>query len=275
MNADYLNFANTRTESTERRNRFVNKYSVKEIGTFDHGPGQWSGIRVGVFLLRDEHEEQIGEYERNYFSLFNSFHPFHLNGQDLALYSTDYTATRIMELPSCRDLGGEERDDLGFCPVEYFVPTYVDQEFTTESDNKAIEPLSVRRSRLNNPLPTSLEETITEHRYENLVSGQQCTDRTSVKNISPVTYYPFGFVSGCVWGDDSTLKIQYLDLKDAARGVLRREERFGHIMLPEDLDLRKAIDMSDYAYDLSDPESFTIKITHSQEFDVATGKVVD
>mgnify|MGYP003527153787 FL=1 len=39
----------------------------------------------------------------------------------------------------------------------------------------------------------------------------------------------FGFVWGCVWGDDSTWKIQWLDLSRVAEGVLTREERFGYV----------------------------------------------
>jgi hypothetical protein len=41
----------------------------------------------------------------------------------------------------------------------------------------------------------------------------------------------FGFVWGCVWGDDSTWKVQWLDLSRVAEGVLAREERFGYVEL--------------------------------------------
>lgn len=41
----------------------------------------------------------------------------------------------------------------------------------------------------------------------------------------------FGFVWGCVWGDDSSWKVQYLDLSAVRHGVLRREERFGYLSL--------------------------------------------
>lgn len=39
----------------------------------------------------------------------------------------------------------------------------------------------------------------------------------------------FGFVWGCVWGDDTTWKIQWLDLSRVTEGVLTREERFGYV----------------------------------------------
>lgn len=41
----------------------------------------------------------------------------------------------------------------------------------------------------------------------------------------------FGFVWGCVWGDDSSWKVQHLDLTGARNGVIRRDERFGYVQL--------------------------------------------
>ena len=44
----------------------------------------------------------------------------------------------------------------------------------------------------------------------------------------------FGFVWGCVWGDDSSWKVQHLDLTGIQSGVIRREERFGYLELATD-----------------------------------------
>jgi hypothetical protein len=41
----------------------------------------------------------------------------------------------------------------------------------------------------------------------------------------------FGFVWGCVWGDDSSWKVQYLDLSKIQSGLIQREERFGYVEL--------------------------------------------
>lgn len=41
----------------------------------------------------------------------------------------------------------------------------------------------------------------------------------------------FGFVWGCVWGDDGSWKVQYLDLTGIKDGVIRRDERFGYVEL--------------------------------------------
>jgi hypothetical protein len=39
----------------------------------------------------------------------------------------------------------------------------------------------------------------------------------------------FGFVWGCVWGDDSSWKVEHLDLTGIQSGVIRREARFGYV----------------------------------------------
>ncbi|MBL9087761.1 MAG: hypothetical protein JNM10_11535 [Planctomycetia bacterium] len=41
----------------------------------------------------------------------------------------------------------------------------------------------------------------------------------------------FGFVWGCLWGDDTHWKVQFLDLTDVRSGVIRRDERFGYVEL--------------------------------------------
>lgn len=44
----------------------------------------------------------------------------------------------------------------------------------------------------------------------------------------------FGFVWGCSWGDDSSWKVQYLDLTGIQDGVIRRDWRFGYVELATD-----------------------------------------
>ena len=112
-------------------------YSAKVIETLSHSPKTWETIRVGIFRLDGDEEFQIGEYHRNYPRLFNTFFPCTYDDKDYALYSPDYTVTRIMELPSCQDIGGEEPHSAGFCPVDYYVPRFIDREFTTPEGEKS------------------------------------------------------------------------------------------------------------------------------------------
>lgn len=228
--------------------------------------------RMGVFRREEGKDELLGSYIRNYGTAFDTFFPFHLNGKDLALYSPDYTATRIMELPSCQDIGGEEPDIHGFCPVEYFVPTYLDQERVHRTNNKSFPSETVSVRRVNNPSVEELREFSQEHTYVNGITGQECKDSNSFRPLTPILHYPFGFVAGCIWGDENSWKVQYLDLSKAHEGKLVREERFGYIELPEGLRLKDAIDMSDYQYDLEVDGANHIRINILQTFDLRTGK---
>lgn len=174
----------------------------------DNGKGYWSHLRVEV--LRDG--EVVGEYRRRYSSLFQTFHPFvGVDGQVYALYSRDYTATRVMRLPSCEDVGGEEPSGNGFCPTGYYVPT--------DEDNPYIQ-------------------------------GR------------------FGFVSGCVWGDDTSWKIQHLDLSKIAEGILARDERYGYVEMPGNVKtLKECVDC-----DLWDEDRPIVRIAAADDYHTDGGE---
>jgi hypothetical protein len=252
------------------------KYVAKEVGELERRPDSWRGIKVGVFRVEAGGEEQVGEYERNYSTLFNTFYYFQKNGKDLALYSPDYTATRIMELPDCTDIGGEEPSAGGFCPVDYFIPTYIEQEITSETNGSmGTNKKEVRTARINNPQEIALSEFVNKTPFTNFNTGEECETITTYRPLTNLLYSPFGFVAGCVWGDDSTYKIQYLDLSEAEKGIIKREERFGYVALPENLSLKDAIDMYDYGWDEEDESANYIRINIMQTFDLKNGKIVD
>jgi hypothetical protein len=77
-----------------------------------------------------------------------------------------------------------------------------------------------------------------------------------------------GFVAGCVWGDDSSWKIQYLDVSRIAEGIIKRDDRFGYIELPDELTLKQAIDLQDL-----DESDGRITIAINLQFDEDTGDV--
>ena len=117
-----------------------------------------------------------------------------------------------MSLPECADLGGEEADAGGFCPVDYYVPC----------DPK---------------------------------TGESCG---------------FGFVSGCVWGDDCSWKLQYLDLSRAHEGKVVREERFGYVEVPDRLRLWEALGV-EWADGLEESIEARVRIVRVEDFDLTTG----
>jgi hypothetical protein len=192
-------------------------FSVK-IVLQDNGPGVWQTGRVDIFEGNDAAARQIGSYERNYAGwCAETFAPFMQDGRWYALYAPDYTATRVMELPSCKDLGGEAPLSHGFCPVDYYVP-YDHPDVATAGD-----------------------------------AGR------------------FGFVAGCIWGDDSSWKIQYLDLSNASTGIVVRKEMFGYVAMPsKTLRLKDCVSLDGYSRQY--PHA---RLTVSLPYDLEKGTMVD
>ncbi len=227
------------------------KYSV-ETKPVKSKPDCWDTLEVTLFQAEKDEKKQIGSYQRNYPELYNTFVPFTQNGKDYALYSPEYTGTRILELPSCKDIGGEEPTSEGFCPVDFFVPIY-------------------RKARCRFKLLKDGEEK--EYDEEVWLTEDECFDEKKHKGlceISPVMSCDFGFVAGCVWGDDTSWKIQYLDLSKASEGILKRDERFGYIHLSRKMMLKDAIDLN-----LWEPEHPLIKIAHATSWNLKTNEKYD
>ncbi len=81
----------------------------------------------------------------------------------------------------------------------------------------------------------------------------------------------FGFVWGCIWGDDSSWKVQYLDLSRVQQGEIKRDERFGYVKLaarPE-LDAKEFIRCSFYGGKAS------VEFDVEQDFDLNSGEPID
>ena len=236
------------------RSRFIKDcpYYAKVITELDHGQGSWNTLKVGVF---QHPAKKLGEYTRNYHSLARTFFPFEKDGKWYALYSTKYTATRVMSLPDCKDLGGEKSDGNGFCPIEFYVP-YQTVGFTdtvsSEIHDRHCDRLGFLRSRMDAIRKGLPEDVITERlSKEDVFSDPDFrkeweetfkrldTGEDDDREIDPNPN--IGFVSGCVWGDDTSWKIQVLDLSKVHEGVIKRKESLGYIELPRDKTLEEAL----------------------------------
>jgi hypothetical protein len=125
------------------------------------------------------------------YSMLQTFEPFRQDAHPYALISSDYTATSALDLATGAVIAAEEPAGTGFCPVGFYVPDWHDLH-----DAKL--------------LPGSLSWRPDDHQWP-------CGD--------------FGFVWGCIWGDDSSWKVQYLDLSAVRDGEIRRDERFGYLRL--------------------------------------------
>lgn len=264
-------------------------YYARVLHPVDNGKGYWNSLQVGIFQRPEADtsvrgytdpkinvtDVQIGEYKRNYSSLMNTFHPFQLRGKWYALYSKDYTSTRIMELPSCKDLGGEEGDSWGFCPVDYWVPGlhYI------ESLHDEGCPRDNKRGHTPDGTKACTCTIVHDHGCpccpETRVANGSCTCKEAW-NKHHEKYHKWhfpdrvhGFVAGCIWGDDSSWKIEYLDLSKADEGIIKREARFGYIEMPAHLDLNKAVNL-----DAGDGYMW-LRIATETNYDLTTGKTGD
>lgn len=156
-------------------------------------PGTWDSTIVRVYRRGSTSDElaPVCEFERNY-SLLHTFEPFRKNGRDFALVSRDYTKTAVIDLISGRIVAEEQEST----PGSGFCPVGFYVPDWWDLHDGSIIPGS--------PWWNDDHEWPRE---------------------------PFGFVWGCHWGDDSSWKVQYLDLSGVADGVIKREERFGYLEL--------------------------------------------
>lgn len=184
---------------------------------------------VTVYQRNPDGPAEIGRYARSYHSFGSStFEPFRIGDTWYALYSGDYTCTRIMKLPECEDIGGETPDVYGFCPVEIYVPRF--RIITTPNARFSVWPWEERED--------------AEQRDLELDAGPRVIH--GLKDEDEVTDWEwanFGFVAGCVWGDDTFWKLQHLDLSRVEEGILKRDDRYGYLQIPSDLSLPEAVDM--------------------------------
>jgi hypothetical protein len=209
---------------------------------------RFSTCRVDIY----EGHRLIGGYDRNY-SAFGeeTFEPFELDGKWYALYSKDYTATRVMRLPDCQDIGGEEPDAGGFCPTEFYVPRFRRVVFHWPGKGRSAEYAHFE-SAAEEPQQTDEERAYCYQEYGEWQSSK------------------IGFVSGCLWGDDSSWKLQVIDLARAAEGKLAREERFGYLELSR-MPLVEAV-----RFHSSGPDwKLSATIQRQQTWDVGSGKTID
>lgn len=218
----------------------------------DHGAGYWSTWRVNVF--RDY--QCIGHYERTYSSYVKeTFYPFQVDDVWYALYSANYTATRVAKLTDkFEDWCGEDSASNGFCPTEFYVPQYNTvgygggkgrTEFNIHTfDNEYSDK---------NPIDTE---------DEFFVSQRLAADFKGSK------YLPYGFLCGCVWGDDSSWKLKHIDLSQIHNKQIKITSKFGYWELPNNLSLRECIK-------LMEPDHPWISITGQKAFHLPSGQDED
>ena len=197
-----------------------------ETSSVQNRPGTWNSTKVSIYR-DDEFDVKanvyrkgilIGEYLRNYSNFgFETFYPFQIGEDWYALYSTNYTATRVMKLHADRieDWCGEESHSNGFCPTEFYVPRYVETKHTHTITG------------------SGEEKTYYIHYVDCDYSAEEFQAEILNEEFEKLEYCNFGFLCGCVWGDDTSWKLRYIDLSQIPDKVLSITDKFGYWELPE------------------------------------------
>jgi hypothetical protein len=139
--------------------------------------------------------EEICEYERNY-DLLQTFEPFRQGDKNFALVSRDYTRTAVLDLASGEVIAEEIDAPRGALAGSGFCPVGFYVPDWWDLHEGSVIP--------------GCEYWSTDYEW-------------------PVGH--FGFVWGCIWGDDNSWKVQYLDLSRIQQGVICRDARFGYVEL--------------------------------------------
>jgi hypothetical protein len=213
----------------------------------DNGPGVWDSTKVSIY----REDLLIGEYIRNYSSGgHKTFYPFLINGQWYALYSARYTATRVMKLndTDIEDWCGEESSAHGFCPAEMYVPCY-------HTFNRSLN--------INGETKEYTSYTL-DNEYKNPLDFENEKNETGYAGTK---YCDFGFLSGCVWGDDSSWKLRYIDLSKVPEKVLEITDKFGYWELPNGQDLKSCINFSGW-----EPDHQWVELTRMEHVNLSTGE---
>lgn len=158
-------------------------------------PGTCDSAIVEVFRRASAGDEPQKVCEyERNYGLMHTFEPFRQGNRDFALISPQYTGTSVLDLATGRVIAEEPASTFGFCPVGFYVPDWWDLH------------------------------------DDSIIPGSEYWDADD----EWPTGGEFGFVWGCVWGDDRSWKIQHLDLTDIQSGVIRRDHRFGYVELATD-----------------------------------------
>ncbi|HEY6307286.1 MAG TPA: hypothetical protein VI488_12600 [Candidatus Angelobacter sp.] len=215
---------------TEQAIKTTLNRSYKVIVKSIHPRGRWGRSEISIYATGGVFKRKLGGYTRNYPAHgLSTWYPFSRGEKDYALYSPEYTYTRVMELSSFKDIGGEDPDPDGFCPVEYLVPEIRHFEKEPDPEGKA-------------PYVYSLKKTPSD----------------------------VAFVAGCFWGDDSSWKIQCFDISRIESGIIKRDERFGHVAIPKGVTLKDSVSLERD----EDTGAAVVTLPVMQTFDLKSGEHV-
>lgn len=208
--------------------RFIGTPYIIEVSTVENKPGTWNSSLVSIYKECSGNTQFIGKYLRNY-PLYakETFYPFQSSdGNWYAVYSANYTCTRVMKLFDDRieDWCGEEPSNNGFCPTEFYIPRYHEYSLPDDSDSYFLIDNTCKDD----------NEFVSEGKVPDLVSTNYCA---------------FGFLSGSKWGDDGIWKLRFMNLEGVPNKQIEITEKFGYWEIPTSIPLKQIVGMHNWEPD--------------------------
>lgn len=180
--------------------------------------------RIKVVVVDEQENEVVAEYVRNYSCLMKTFHPFrHLCGdnewRDYALIASQYWQTSVLDLSTGTIIANESGHPFDDEDRAKMKDAGVNPEVVEKTKDKfdptwGFCPMDFRVFDYNEFYD---KDFVPDSMDESLLSGK------------------WGLVSGCVWGDDSSMKLRYVDLSRVEEGIVHVDDRFGYVEMGSDL----------------------------------------
>lgn len=225
------------------RERFYTEHETDNNG--------WGKTHARVFDKKKSTITPIYEYDRNYSSMLKTFEPFRMwdekqqRWRNFALISPRYTSFEVLDLDTAEIIAtkpAQETETWNFCPSEFHVPDIYD--ILSAKDLKELQKA------IDNPNNQG-EITFWEEWFNNFLNRRN-----------------FAFMSGCVWGDDWSYKLQAIDLTRISEGVVQNDDRFGYFVVQGELSNiynKTYFDDEEYTrLELSTPVSFQFENNDSK-----------
>lgn len=204
----------------------MKKYKAKFLEEKKNDKG-WSFSLIGVF----DGDEKVSEYIRNYNSFYNTFDCFKRDEQWYALYSDKYTEVSIAKLPEMEKISstkypvfGEKNEGYfnSVCPVDFYVPCYKWLIYKNGEKEKCY--------------------------FDSTYKTEKEFDKTWTSNNvweldNDLHYEKFAFMAGCIWGDDSSMKVCVVDLKDLNNVRVYKESPIHYKLHLSDMLLKDSIEI--------------------------------
>lgn len=167
-----------------------------EATPVENGKGYWSYRDCTV---KDEQTQEIVARWTYRYSMRPPFEPFRQGDRFYALMATDYTRTSVIDLHTGEIIATE-------------APEYYDEAKTKTGAGFC-------------PVGFYAPDWWDIH-DGSIKPGTRFWNKDMEKPDGT-----YAFVWGCYWGDDSSWKVQYLDLSKISEGKVLRDDRFGYVEL--------------------------------------------